>query len=98
MRYRRQKFVFQLVRDLRCLARFLHRVEQPRVVYGDRGLRREPCDDALSCVGEHVWLCVAEKQTAKDLAGPADHRDREITAHRQVSSWNAVMRLILAVS
>ena len=98
VRYGRQKFVLQLVRDLRCLARFLHRVEQPRVVDGDRGLRREPCDDALSSVGEHVWLGVAEKQPAEHLAGPADHRDREITAHRQVPAWNAVMRLVLAVA
>ena len=51
-----------------------------------------------SLFGEHAWLGVAEKQPAEYLAGPANHRNREITAHGQVPSWNAVMRLVLAVA
>ena len=98
MRHGREKLVFQSIGDFGRLARLLHGVEQPRVLYRNRALRRQPGDDALVTFREDVGLGVAEEQAAEFFSRSADHRDREIAADGRVASRNAAMRVVLAVA
>jgi hypothetical protein len=59
-------------------------LDQPDVVDGDRGFRREARHSALRSLAEDAGRAVAEKQASEDLAGPRHHRYGQIGADRQV--------------
>ena len=71
---------------------------EPRVVDGDRGLRRDAGEDAFGALGEHARLRVTEEEAAEHFAVARQHRRGEIAAHREMPLRHAAMRRVVAVA
>jgi len=73
-------------------------LKQPRLVDRDRGLRRNTGHQPLRALRENILPRMSEEQSADDIPRTGHNRDREITAHRQVSRRHSRVGRVLTIT